>query len=93
MSTYISNDFVSVYRKNQAGTNTKSDMLVFGDPVEILDYNVQSKETKIKVLNRYFSPYEGYVKGRLKTMPKSTLKMSMVDVQQGDGMVRTDSGR
>ncbi|MDT0554626.1 ComEC/Rec2 family competence protein [Patiriisocius hiemis] len=87
MATFIADDFVSVYRKNAQGKNKKSDILIFGDPVEIVEYNSQKRETKVKVLNRYFSPYEGYVKGKPKTMSKGTLKMSMVDVQQGDGMV------
>lgn len=87
MQTYISEDFVSIYRKDRNGKNKKADILIFGDPIEIISYSSQKKETKVKILNRYFSPYEGYIKGKPKTMKKSTLKMSMVDVQQGDGMV------
>ena len=87
MATYISEDFVSIFRKNRNGKNKKSDILIFGDPIEIISYSSQTKETKVRVLNRFFSPYEGYIKGKPKTMKKGTLKMSMVDVQQGDGMV------
>jgi len=87
MKTFIAEDFVSVYRKNSNGAYEKSDMLIFGDPFEIIDYSSETKKTKITVLNRFFSPYTGYVKGKPKTMAKGTLKMSMVDVQQGDGMV------
>ena len=77
MQTYISEDFVSIYRKDRNGKNKKSDILIFGDPIEIISYSSQTKETKVKILNRYFSPYEGYIKGKPKTMEKSTLKMSI----------------
>ncbi|WP_299125847.1 MBL fold metallo-hydrolase [uncultured Winogradskyella sp.] len=87
METFIAEDFVSIYRKRSDGTYKKSDILIFGDPFEIIEYSSQTRKTKVKILNRFFSPYVGYIKGKPKTMTKSTLKMSMVDVQQGDGMV------
>lgn len=80
---YIKEDFIRTYSK----PNKKSKkllQLVFGDKVEIIEF--KNKWTKLKSLDSYDSLIK-YVPGKLKLSKKGVLKISMVDVQQGDGMI------
>ena len=62
--------------------------LFFGDKVEIVEAARNSKDTtELIVHDQGAGPIHGTVKGKLKTRPKGLLRFSMVDVQQGDGMI------
>ena len=86
---YIEEDFVSV--KTGPGRKDKV-ILSFGDPVEVLDR--VDGDTKVRVHDRGPRPFEGRVKGRLKIRDQGVLQFSMLDVQQGDGMIiQTPAGK
>ena len=78
---YIKEDFVKTYYKNG---NLRNDLLVFGDKVEILEF--KDNRTKLRSLDSYGTGTK-YVKGELKLSNEGCLKISMVDVQQGDGLI------
>ncbi len=82
---YIDDDFVRV----KTGTGKKDRFtLAFGDKIEITKLAKSSKDTTELVVHGYRDgPFKGTVRGKLKTRKKGILKYSMVDVQQGDGMV------
>ncbi len=91
---YIKDDLVSVThlvtREGVLVPGTKKSVLAWGDPVEVLEYlkkNNRVYRTRVKVHGRGATPWLGEVKGKLRTLEKGVLKFSMVDVQQGDGMV------
>lgn len=60
-------------------------VLAWGDPIEVLGRDAK-KNTLVRIESRG-KKVEGTVRGKLQTQDKSVLKFSMVDVQQGDGMV------
>ncbi len=83
---YVEEDLVSVRRGD------RKVVLAFGDPVEVLGR--EGRDTRVRVLGRGPRPFEGLVRGRLATREKGVLQFSMVDVQQGDGMVvETPAGK
>jgi hypothetical protein len=80
---YIDKDFV----KFTYGAN-KHAILAFGDKVEVLQEGSGSTPSRIKALELFEGTKEGTVKGKpFRTRDKGVLKFSMVDVQQGDGMI------
>lgn len=81
---YIKEDFVAVYDKTTTGRKRKV-TLTFGDKVEVSAG--PSGWTNVRVHGYFGGPFDGFVKGTLKVMKKGVLKFSLVDVQQGDGMV------
>ncbi|WP_088341576.1 ComEC/Rec2 family competence protein [Robiginitalea sediminis] len=87
---YIKEDFVTTYSSPQSGSDKRLS-LVFGDKVEILESS--DGWTKLRCLDSYDSGIR-YVKGTLSLSQKGCLKISMVDVQQGDGLiVETPEGK
>ncbi len=85
---YIEEDFVSA-RIVSSGTLY---VLAYGDPVIVDD--VTSTGTKIRIVGGRFHGAKAVVKGELPTLEKPIFKFSMVDVQQGDGMVvETPNGK
>lgn len=84
---YIKEDLVGV--KTASG---KKVVLAFGDPVEVLGFD--GKNTTVRVHDRGPRTFTGTVRGKLPTQKEAVLQFSMVDVQQGDGMViLTPKGR
>lgn len=82
---YIDDDFVKV---TTGPKKTNRITLAFGDKVEIIKSAKNSREKTELIVHGYGTgPIKGFVKGKLKTRPKGVLKFSMVDVQQGDGMI------
>ncbi len=81
---FIEEDFVRV-RREPKGKSEKILTLAFGDPVEVV--GTINGFTQVRVLSYSDGPFDGFVKGKLKVRDKGVLKFSMVDVQQGDGMV------
>ncbi|MDE0830418.1 MAG: hypothetical protein OSB03_14560 [Vicinamibacterales bacterium] len=78
--TFIDEDFVVV--KTDSGTKFT---LWFGDEIVVL--GKQGGRTRVRVLGHGSGPFEGTVKGTPKTRPTGVLSVSMVDVQQGDGLI------
>lgn len=78
---YIKEDLVSVTMDN-GGHKV---ILSWGDPVEVL--GSVGNRTQIRVFDRGGSSFTGTVNGKLPTQKKGVLSLSMVDVQQGDGLV------
>ena len=84
---YIDKDFVRFRFTGSGGTEEQA-ILAFGDKVEVLEEGGGSKPSRIRALELFEGDLEGTVKGRPFRGPeKGVLKLSMVDVQQGDGMV------
>ena len=79
VTKFIKDDFVRVRTAN------KNYVLVWGDPVEVIGRD--GRNTRVRIRNWLGKMVEGAVRGRLPTQDRSVLKFSMVDVQQGDGMV------
>ena len=92
---HIDEDFVAVYKQPKKGAS-KRVTLVFGDEIELLAESDSGFE-KIRVHGYFSGPFTGWVKGTPRTYKKSekgVLKFSMVDVQQGDGMIfETPAGK
>ena len=89
MVQYIEEDFVVVRRRPETGAS-RVVTLAFGDAVEVK--GVQDGWTKVRVLEYFDRPFTGYVRGKLPVRSKGVLRFSMVDVQQGDGMVLETPG-
>lgn len=89
--TFIDDDFVRV-RSAASSTAKTRVILTFGDPVEVLD--TTGGFTRVRVLSYFDGPFEGFVKGTPPVRPTGVLSFSLVDVQQGDGMIlQTPSGK
>ena len=83
---YIDKDFVILTYKDSQEKNKKT-YLAFGDKVEVIKQ--VGSNTEIKALELWDGDVIGRVKGspfRQKDEP-GVMKFSMVDVQQGDGMI------
>lgn len=63
----------------------RSLVLAWGDMVEVLGQ--ENGKTRVRVFGRGGGDLEGTVRGNLPTQPEGVLQLSLVDVQQGDGMV------
>jgi beta-lactamase superfamily II metal-dependent hydrolase len=84
---YIDKDFVR-FTFAGAGGATRHATLAFGDKVDVLQQGSGSTPSRIRALELFDGTLEGTVKGKpFRTQEKGVLKFSMVDVQQGDGMV------
>lgn len=81
---YIADDFVKVYKK-PSKSSKRFRSLVFGEKIEIIEK--KKGWWKVILLEAYPCAQVGYIKGKFNTMDKGVLRFSMVDVQQGDGMV------
>ncbi len=84
---FIEEDFVAVRRQPKSKKPFLT--LFFGDSVEVLpDVNGEHPGfTKVRVLNHFNGKAKGFVKGNLPLRDQGILKLSMVDVQQGDGLI------
>ena len=80
---FIQEDFVKTYAKPKKSASKRLG-LVFGDKVEILEF--KNNWTKLRGLDSYSTGIR-YVPGELELSNKGCLKISMVDVQQGDGLI------
>jgi hypothetical protein len=80
---YIDKDFVR-FRFGDG----RSAILAFGDKVDVLEEGTGSAPSRIRALELFDGTLEGTVRGRpFRGHDKGVLKFSMVDVQQGDGMI------
>ncbi len=78
---YISEDLVTVH------THLGRRVLAWGDAVQVVRYDRTQRRTHVVIDGPGGRPLNGEVRGRLPTQPEGVLKFTMVDVQQGDGMV------
>lgn len=80
---YIDKDFVTF--KYQSKGQTKKEYLAFGDKVEVLE---EGPSSKIRATELWEGNLVGTVKGSpFRDYNKGVMKFSMIDVQQGDGMI------
>jgi beta-lactamase superfamily II metal-dependent hydrolase len=92
---FINDDFVGLRRRAVSGGKPFL-TLVFGDAVEVIPdlQNDHPGFTKLRALTHFDGTAEGFVVGDPPLRDEGILKMSMVDVQQGDGFVlETPSGK
>ena len=84
---YIDKDFVRFRFTGSGGTQEQA-ILAFGDKVEVLQEGGGSTPSRVRALELFDGTLEGTVAGKpFRGRDKGVLKFSMVDVQQGDGMV------
>jgi beta-lactamase superfamily II metal-dependent hydrolase len=84
---YIDKDFVR-FEFQGAGGRAERAVLAFGDKVEVLQEGTGSQPSRIRALELFEGTLEGTVKGRpFRDRTNGVLRFSMVDVQQGDGMI------
>ena len=84
---YIDKDFVRFRFSGFAG-NQEQAILAFGDKVEVLQEGAGSMPSRVRALELFDGTLEGTVAGKpFRGREKGVLKFSMVDVQQGDGMI------
>ena len=84
---YIDKDFVALTVTESNGREWKA-VLAFGDKVDVLEEGVGGSPSRIRALELFDGNIEGTVKGKpFRSREKGVLKFSMVDVQQGDGMI------
>ncbi len=84
---YIDKDFVR-FKVIQSNGQEWTTTLAFGDKVDVLEEGSGRKPSRIRALELFDGNLEGTVRGRpFRTREKGVLKFSMVDVQQGDGMI------
>jgi beta-lactamase superfamily II metal-dependent hydrolase len=82
---YIDKDFVTLRFTRSDGSEGKA-ALAFGDKVDVLEEG--SPTSRVRALELFDGTIEGRVKGKpFRTRERGVLKFSMVDVQQGDGMI------
>jgi hypothetical protein len=84
---YIDKDFVRFTFSGGDG-NEEHAILAFGDKVDVLEEGSGSGPSRVRALELFDGTLEGTIKGKpFRGREKGVLKFSMVDVQQGDGMV------
>jgi beta-lactamase superfamily II metal-dependent hydrolase len=84
---YIDKDFVRFTYPGAAG-RTNQAILAFGDKVEVLEEGAGPRPSRVRALELFEGHLVGTVAGRPFRGPTpGVLKFSMIDVQQGDGMV------
>lgn len=92
MTQYVDADFAILYKEKSAKAELRLLTLVYGDAVEVLEKD--NKWIKLRATTRGDGLVEGFVKKGLPLRDTGILKFTMVDVQQGDGMVfETPSGK
>ena len=84
---YIDKDFVGFEFSGFSGAKERA-ALAFGDKVEVLEEGQAGRPSRVRALELFDGALEGTIRGRpFRGREKGVLKFSMVDVQQGDGMV------
>ncbi len=84
---YIDKDFVRFTFSDSDGQEQRA-TLAFGDKVDVLEEGEGRKPSRVRALELFDGTLEGTVAGKpFRGRDKGVLKFSMVDVQQGDGMI------
>lgn len=84
MIRFIDEDFVALRRERNARQRPFL-TLVFGDRVEVLQE--LDGWTEVRAADRFDGGATGFVRGRPRLRDDGVLRFSMVDVQQGDGLI------
>lgn len=89
---FIDEDFVRVWREQGNKSAGRVVTLVFGDEIEVLQ--ALPGWTEVRVANYYDGTATGFIEGTPALRSDGILKMSMVDIQQGDGLIiETPTGK
>jgi beta-lactamase superfamily II metal-dependent hydrolase len=92
MGTFVADDLVKVSFGKGADGKERFTVLAWGDPVEVLEASAAG--SRVRIAGPDGTPVEGVVKRKIPTQDRGVLKFTMVDVQQGDGLVmETPSGK
>lgn len=84
---YIDKDFVTFNFTKPNGSAGK-ETLAFGDKVDVLSEGSGSTPSRVRALELFEGTLEGTIKGKpFRSREKGVLRFSMVDVQQGDGLI------
>src|SRR5215213_1018258 len=84
---YIDKDFVT-FNFSDSGGDPQKAILAFGDKVEVLEEGTEGQPSRVRALELFDGSVDGTVAGTpFRGHEKGVLKFSMIDVQQGDGMV------
>jgi beta-lactamase superfamily II metal-dependent hydrolase len=84
---YIDTDFVRFDFPGRDGVAQHA-TLVFGDMVEVLEEGGGQRRSRVRALELFDGTLEGTVRGApFRGREPGVLRFSMVDVQQGDGMI------
>jgi beta-lactamase superfamily II metal-dependent hydrolase len=84
---YIDTDFVRFDFQGRDGVAQHA-TLVFGDKVEVLHEGGGERRSQVRALELFDGTLEGSVRGApFRGRERGVLRFSMVDVQQGDGMI------
>ncbi|MFV2064722.1 MAG: MBL fold metallo-hydrolase [Chloroflexota bacterium] len=87
---FIDEDFVAVWREQDRQKRLAT--LAFGDEVEILQQ--LPGWTEVRVVNYFDGTATGFIEGTPDLRDDGIVRFSMVDVQQGDGLIlETPSGK
>lgn len=93
-TSFIDDDLVVVH--TTAGKSSRTDLTIaFGDEVEVLDDpTAPDGWRRVRVVNWEDGQFKGFIRARTVLRDEPIVRFSMVDVQQGDGMVlETPSGK
>lgn len=91
MPVFVDEDFVVVRSAPSTGARAKA-TLAFGDAVEVLGED--GGWTELRLLSLFDGRATGFVRGAPRTRPAGVFRLSMVDVQQGDGLIfETPAGK
>lgn len=91
---FIDEDFVAL-RRTATSSGKPFLTLAFGDEVKVIPdpQNSHPGFTKVRALTHFDGTAEGFIKGDPPLRDEGIMKMSLVDVQQGDGMVVEVGGK
>ncbi len=85
MPKYLDLDFAILYAE-ATKSSKKLLTIVYGDELELIE-TLPLSWKKVRINSTYFGIKEGFVKGTLPLRNTPIMKVTMVDVQQGDGMI------
>lgn len=88
---FVAEDFVALRREPQSSSKPFL-ILVFGDAVEVLPNADHPNWTRVMALTHFDGTTHGWIKGDPPLLDEGVLKLSMVDVQQGDGLILETPG-
>lgn len=88
-TTFIDDDF-ALLRRTPETKGKRIATLAFGDEVEVLERG--DGWTRVRAANLFDGTATGWIKGDPPLRERGVLKLSMVDVQQGDGLLLETPG-
>ncbi|MCB1037617.1 MAG: competence protein, partial [Acidobacteria bacterium] len=86
---FVDDDFLAL-RAHKTKKEKPRLTLVFGDAVEVLEEDADWK--RVRALTQFEGHVTGFIPANAPLRDQGVLKLSMVDVQQGDGMILETPG-